>query len=189
MKKALYIAATIVLIVIVTVITWTTLAKEPTDTPYTAPTTAVTPDEDATDHIHGDPTKPGEDIGHNATMFISTMYSFNPRDDSSPQDAMNRAAEFTTGDLHRAATEHREDYKPSLLWASWEQSGDTVSVAVDAQKITLTGEDTGTVTVWARQIVNAALPLDPFTIDVHLVKVGHIWLAESYELQTGAPVM
>lgn len=136
-----------------------------------------------------DPTKPNSDIAHSAQMLVATMYAFEPATDKSPQDAMKRASDFMTGDLLRAANLDRTDVKLSATWSGWQRSGDSVTVAVETQDVQLTSQNEGTVTVWARQTVNAAIPLAPFVVEVHLVQDNGVWLADKYTLVSGAPTV
>lgn len=192
MRPKLISLIAIVILVAAATLVWALLhtpADNTTSAPVPPSPSAVIPDGEVGDSLPQGFSAASDDIALTAQLLVKTMYAYEPATDNSPQDALARAQQYTTGQLHTAATTRREDYKPSPSWAGWAQSGDTITVAVRVDSVEKTTETTGTVRVWARQSVNSTIPLTPFSVDVHLIQDGDVWLAESYDLANGAPTL
>lgn len=153
--------------------------------------TTVEPADNASESLPEDITAPNDRPEHTAEQMVMTMYSYNPREDSSPQDAMKRAERYMTGELKEAAGKDSPSEKRSQIWESWAKSGDIVTTAVLPEDRDFSDES-GSVTIVARQTVlgdAGTIPLEPFSVRVHLKKVDGVWLAAGYDLEDGAPTL
>lgn len=162
-------------------------------TPNTSPTrtyeTPVSTPAEIGEIVPSDPAAPNDDPKHTAAMFVQTAFAYLPAEDSTPRDALRRAQRYTTGQLHDAGDVENKDYKPTQNWQNWKESKDFIVVSTKIESVTSGASDTMTVRVWGQQTVSALIPLAPFTIDVELAKANGLWLAERYELVSGAPTV
>lgn len=165
------------------------VSLDPSSTTTTAPTEVDThhEHEHAHDELPADPAAPNDRIEHTAVQLVRTMHSYEPATDASPQDAQARAARYTTGKLYDAALIPRDNFRPSPSWQLWAENNDHIGAAVEPISTTMESETAGTVRVEAIQFANALVRFAPFQVDVHLVLIDGVWLADSFEYVNGAP--